>query len=71
MNAEELIGHREASRRYGISVPTIARRVREGQLEVFVRPIDRRRRLIRVTDLERLMEPHPAQLRSETAASAA
>ncbi len=58
---EELLGHREASRRYGVSVPTIARRVREGQLEMFVRPIDPRKKLIRATDIERLMQPRPAQ----------
>jgi hypothetical protein len=68
---EEPLGHREASRRYGISVPTIRRRVQEGQLETFVRPIDPRKKLIRATELEALMRPQPAQPRSEMAASAA
>ncbi len=67
---EELLGHREASRRYGVSVPTIRRRVQEGQLETFVRPIDPRKKLIRAADIEALMQPRPAQ-RSEAAASAA
>jgi len=68
---EELLGHREASRRYGVSVPTIARRVAEGQLETFIRPIDPRKKLIRATDIDRLMQPRPAHPRSETAVSAA
>ena len=68
---EELLGHREASRRYGVSVPTIRRRVQEGQLETFVRPIDPRKKLIRATELEALMQPRPAQSRGETAVSAA
>ena len=56
---EDLLGHREAARRYGISVPTIRRRVQEGQLQTFVRPIHPQKKLIRVADLEALMQPRP------------
>jgi hypothetical protein len=58
---EELIGHREAARRYGVSVPTIRRRVQRGQLETFILPLDDRKKLIRARDLEELMRPQPVR----------
>jgi hypothetical protein len=68
--AGEFIGHREAARRYGVSVPTIRRRVQRGQLETFVLPLDDRKKLIRVRDLEALMRPQPVRSR-EVAPTAA
>jgi len=56
----ELIGHRTAARRYGVSVPTIRRRVQRGQLQMFINPMDDRMKLIRVRDLEALMRLRPA-----------
>ena len=43
-----------AARRFGVSEPTFRRRVREGGLPVFADPRDRRRRLLRVADVDRL-----------------
>ena len=43
-----------AARRFGVSEPTFRRRVREGGLAVFADPRDRRRKLVRVADVDRL-----------------
>jgi hypothetical protein len=71
MQTEEFVGHREASRRLGVSMPTLRQRVRRGELTTFVDPLDERRKLLRVADLETLRQPRPAHPRSETAVTAA
>ena len=63
METEEFVGCREASRRFGISAPTLRKRVRRGQLETFINPLDDRKKLIRVRDLEALMRPQPVRPR--------
>jgi len=69
MQSEEFVGHREASRRLRVSMPTIRQRVRRGDLTTFVDPLDERRKLLRVADLEALRQPRPAQ--AKEAANAA
>ena len=59
VTTEELIGQREAARKYGLSPATIRRRIRDGRLPVYVRPIDDQRKLVRARDLEALMQPRP------------
>ncbi len=64
---EELIGQREAARKYGLSPATIRRRIKDGRLPVFVRDIDDQRKLVRSRDLEALMRPR--QLTGNTTAA--
>jgi len=49
----------EASRRVGSSRNSIRRRVNRGEIPVFADPLDDRRRLVRVADVDRLREPRP------------
>ncbi|MDP9471731.1 MAG: hypothetical protein M3Q71_13890 [Chloroflexota bacterium] len=43
-----------AARRLRISEPTFRRRVREGSLTVYADPLDRRRKLVQMADVDRL-----------------
>ena len=43
-----------AARRFGVSDPTFRRRVRDHGLPLFADPRDRRRKLVRVADVDRL-----------------
>lgn len=43
-----------AARRLNISEPTFRRRVRESELPIYTDPRDRRRRLVRTADVDRL-----------------
>ena len=52
----------EAQRRLGVSLPLLRRRVLAGELPVFVDGRDRRLRLVRVEDLERLRQQRPIAL---------
>lgn len=49
----------DAARRFGVSEPTFRRRVRERALPLFADPRDRRRKLVRVADVDglALLEP--------------
>jgi excisionase family DNA binding protein len=49
----------EAARRLNVSPPTLRKRIRRGELEVFIDPLNDRKRLVRVTDLEPLRHPRP------------
>jgi len=68
---KELIGQREAARKYGLSPATIRRRIKDGRLPVFVRDIDDQRKLVRSRDLEALMRPHPLNSTEKAAGVAA
>ncbi len=46
-----------AARRLRISEPTFRRRVREGLLTVYADPLDRRRKLVEMADVDRLAAP--------------
>ncbi len=46
-----------AARRLGISEPTFRRRVREGLLTIYADPCDRRRRLVRIAEVDLLAMP--------------
>ncbi len=50
----ELMSVTLAARHFGVSEPTFRRRVRERDLPLFADPRDRRRKLVRVADVERL-----------------
>jgi hypothetical protein len=55
MDNAEFLSMREATRQYGITRPTLLRRVRELRLPVYVDGLDRRRRWLRRSDLQELM----------------
>ena len=61
MNMDEPVTCGEAALRLGISPPTLRKRIRRGELEVFEDPLNDRKRLIRVTDLEPLRQPRPVR----------
>ncbi len=46
-----------AARRLGMSEPTLRRRVREGLLTVYADPCDRRRKLVRIAEVDLLTMP--------------
>ncbi len=46
-----------AARRLGMSEPTLRRRVQEGLLTVYVDPCDRRRKLVRIAEVDLLATP--------------
>jgi hypothetical protein len=58
---DDLISQREASRRYGMTPYTIGRRVRRGELQTYLNPMDDRVKLVRASDVEALMEPRPIE----------
>ncbi len=58
----------EAARMAGLSGHALARRVREGELQHFIDPSDRRVRLFDVTELERYLQPRPARREEVSAA---
>lgn len=55
----ELLPVTDAARRFGVSEPTFRRRVRDGNLPLFADPRDRRRKLVRIADVDRLGSPEP------------
>jgi excisionase family DNA binding protein len=55
------VGHREAARRLNVSQPTLRARVRRGDLTTWKDPLDDRRKLLRVSDLEDFLQPRPAR----------
>jgi len=57
---DEYLSQRQAARRYGLSPDTIRRRIKDGQLPVYARPMNDKVRLLKTTDLERLMKLRPA-----------
>jgi excisionase family DNA binding protein len=61
VNMDGLVTCGEAARRLGVSPPTLRKRIRRGELEVFEDPLNDRKRLIRVTDLEPLRQPRPVR----------
>lgn len=59
---QDLICVTLAARRFGVSEPTFRRRVRDGLLPLFADPRDRRRRLVRIADVDRLGSSEPLPL---------
>jgi hypothetical protein len=57
---EEFISQRQAYKRFGVSPVTLRDRVRKGQLQAFINPLDERTRLIRVKDIETMLQLRPA-----------
>ena len=70
MDSQDLVGSREAAKRLGVSPVTLRRRVNRGELEVFTDPLDDRRKLLRVQDLEILRQPRATQARAKAANAA-
>ena len=62
------ISLQEVQQAKGISDRLLRNRVREAGLETLPDPCDRRRRVIRVEDVMRLFQTHPAPARSELSA---
>lgn len=56
----------EAARRLGVSLTTMRRIVREGQLKVYENPLDKRQKLVDAKEVERLR--HPREQASKMAA---
>lgn len=57
--AAEFVPLTEAARRLRISDPAMRRRVRDARVVLWSDPVDYRRRMIRVADLDRLATPRP------------
>ncbi len=55
----EFVPMKEAAARVGLSELALRRRVQEGRLPAYENPVDRRRYLIRLADLDRFLEPKP------------
>lgn len=61
----------DAARQMKTSRTLLFRRIRSGELPAFEDPLDRRRRLIRVADLESLRHPRAANREQAVEVSAA
>ncbi len=70
MEREEFVGSRQAASLLNCAPHTLRRRIVRGEVQTFIDPMDSRRKLIRVTDLEPLRRPRPASREhvAETAA---
>lgn len=71
VDKNELVTSGEAARRLGVSPPTLRKRIQRGELEIYIDPLNDRKRLVRVTDLEPLRHPrlaHREQLAEISAA---
>jgi hypothetical protein len=69
---QQFIGSVAAAKALGVNYRTLRRRIERGELETFRDPLNDKRRLVRISDLERLRTPRPAQpAQREQAASVA
>jgi excisionase family DNA binding protein len=57
----------EAQQELGVSMMTIWRMVKDGRLPSFRTPLDRRKKLVRRADVEKLKQPQPVTQPSERA----
>jgi len=71
VNMDGLVTCGEAARRLNVSPPTLRKRIRRGELEVFTDPLNDRKRLVRVRDLEPLRHPRPVRREEMVEISAA
>jgi hypothetical protein len=71
VNMDGLVTFGEATRRLGVSPAMLRKRIRRGDLEVFVDPLNDRTKLVRVTDLEPLRRPRPVDREQPAEISAA
>ena len=69
MDSEDLVGCREAAKRLGVSPVTLRRRVNRGELATYIDPLDDRRKLVRIQDLDALRQPRSTQERKEANAA--
>jgi len=65
---DELVTLTQAQERLGVSRFKITQLVKEGKLPIFQSELDRREKLVRVSDLERLTRPHAVVDLSKVAA---
>ena len=61
----------EAARRLGVGPKTLRRRIRAGELPTWGDPLDQRRILIRVDDIDRFGAPRPRTTHREEAPAVA
>ena len=61
MDEDEFVSMREAQEILGVSNFTMWRMVREGELTAYQSRTDRRKKLVRRSDLESLRQPEPIQ----------
>ncbi|MDP9358506.1 MAG: helix-turn-helix domain-containing protein [Chloroflexota bacterium] len=59
MDGDEFVSMREAQEILGVSNFTIWRMVRDGELAAYQSRTDRRKKLVRRSDLEALRQPEP------------
>jgi hypothetical protein len=71
MEIDGHIGFNEASRRFGMSLEVLRRRVERGDLQLYRDPLDDRKKLLKVRDLEALRQPRPVASRQEVTSTAA
>ncbi len=60
----EYIAVDEAARRRGLAPRTLRRRIAAGELPLYRDGVDRRRRLVRLSDLDELIRPRPIARRA-------
>ena len=68
MPSDDYVTMGEAEKLLGVSRFKLWQLVREGVLPTFVSPLDRRQKLVRREDLDRLHEPVPSEPRKKVAA---
>jgi len=64
----ELLTLGEAQDRFGVSRFKLAQLIKSGRLSVYQSELDRREKLVRVSDLDRLAQPREIGNRSKVAA---
>jgi hypothetical protein len=64
---DQLVTCGEAARLLGVSPPTLRKRIRRGDVEMFRDPMNDRIKLLRVEDLEAMRTPQPLGNRSRQA----
>ena len=68
---DDFVAVAEAARRLGVAPKTLRRRIRSGALATWGDPLDRRRILVRVDDLDRFGAPRPRTPHREEAPAVA
>lgn len=59
MTMDQLVTYGEAAQRLGVSLPTLRKRIRRGEVETFRDPMNDRIKLVRVEDVEAMQVPRP------------
>ena len=59
--ADQFLNLRQASRKLGLSEPALRSRIRSGEIQTFRDPLNKRVKLIALSDLDSYATPHPLE----------